>query len=215
MAFFLFTLCVLCPPETYAPVLLKKKAQRLRKTTGDERYWHPQEKEKIDICTLATKSLARPIKRSKHTLLLTIKQRMLCIELIVLQMALHASFTYGLLYLTRQMFPIVFNEHRSWPLVNLPLLFLSILVGVIFAVCVNLAYSPRYRKAAKKNNSNAVPEARLPPLLRGGFLLSAGLFWFGWTAAPKYSWPLSVVAGGKHPETINLRVLPGASLTLQ
>lgn len=62
VAFFLCALCGLCLPETYAPVLLKQKAQRLRKTTGDERYWHPQEKEKIDICTLVTKSLARPIK---------------------------------------------------------------------------------------------------------------------------------------------------------
>lgn len=140
---------------------------------------------------------------------------MLFTEPMVLLMALYASFTYGLLYLTLELFPIVFNEHRGWPLVVSTLPFLSILVGVTFAVCVNLAYSPQYKKAVKENNGNAVPEARLPPMIIGGFLLSTGLFWFGWTAAPKYPWPSPVVAGGKHPETINLRVLPGASLTLQ
>ncbi|KAJ5526355.1 hypothetical protein N7494_013005 [Penicillium frequentans] len=61
IAFFLFALCALCLPETYAPVLLKLKAQKLRKSTGDERYWHPHEKEKIDVHNVVTKHLARPL----------------------------------------------------------------------------------------------------------------------------------------------------------
>lgn len=61
IAFFLFALCALCLPETYAPVLLKQKAQKLRKSTGDERYWHPHEKEKIDVHNVVTKHLARPL----------------------------------------------------------------------------------------------------------------------------------------------------------
>ncbi|KAJ5703054.1 hypothetical protein N7488_010602 [Penicillium malachiteum] len=35
ISFFLFTLCALCLPETYPPVLLKQKAQQLRQDTGD------------------------------------------------------------------------------------------------------------------------------------------------------------------------------------
>ncbi|KAJ6086267.1 major facilitator superfamily domain-containing protein [Penicillium sp. IBT 16267x] len=144
IAFFLFILCALCLPETYASVLLKQKAQKLRKTIADKRYWHPHEKEKIDVHNVVTKHLAR----------------------------------------------------RHWSLVISTLPFLSILVGVICAVILNFANQPRYQRAVKANGGKAVPEARLPPIVVGGVLLSVGLFWFGWTAAPKYPWPSPVVAGG-------------------
>ena len=49
-------------PELYGPVLLKRKAQRLRKETGDDRYWHPHEAEKININNIVTKHLSRPLK---------------------------------------------------------------------------------------------------------------------------------------------------------
>jgi DHA1 family multidrug resistance protein-like MFS transporter len=75
--------------------------------------------------------------------------------------------------------------------------FLSILVGVGCAVFINFANQPRYKQAVKSNCGKAVPEARLPPIIVRAIFLSAGLFWFGWTAAPKYPWPLPVIAAGK------------------
>lgn len=53
-----------------------------------------------------------------------------------------------------------------------------------------------YKKTLEVNNGNVVPEARLPPIMVGGLLFSGGLFWFGWTAAPKYPWILPVLAAG-------------------
>lgn len=49
-------------PETYHPVLLKQKARRLRKDTGDERYWHPHEAEKISVDNILTKYISRPVR---------------------------------------------------------------------------------------------------------------------------------------------------------
>lgn len=43
-AFCLFTALLLFVPETYHPVLLQKKAQRMRKETGDDRWQAPLEK---------------------------------------------------------------------------------------------------------------------------------------------------------------------------
>lgn len=63
-AIFAFTTCALaffCMPEVYPPVLLKRKAQRRRKETGDDRYWHPHEAVKIDIHNVFTKHLSRPL----------------------------------------------------------------------------------------------------------------------------------------------------------
>jgi DHA1 family multidrug resistance protein-like MFS transporter len=63
-------MCAFFLPETYAPVLLKQKAQHLRRSTGDQRYWHPHEKEKIELSTVVSKRLARPLKWVELTILI-------------------------------------------------------------------------------------------------------------------------------------------------
>ncbi|KAG9784273.1 MFS general substrate transporter, partial [Aureobasidium melanogenum] len=185
-AIFVFSVLIVAfftMPETYGPVLLGRKAQMMRKTSGDDRYWHPHEKQAIGIGNIMTKHLSRPL-------------RMFFTEPMVTCIALYASFVYGLLFLTLEVFPIVFLEQRRYGVVTSTLPFLGLFVGVIFALTVNIANQPLYARAVKRNHGRAAPEARLPPMLVGGVFFSAGLFWFGWTAAPKYPWPLPVVAAG-------------------
>lgn len=148
-------------PEMYAPYLLKKKAQRLRKETGDSRYHHPHEEMKLDVKSVVTKHLTRPV-------------RMLITEPMVTCIALYASFVYGLLYMTLEVFPIVFEQNRGWPLVTSTLPFLALFVGVLVAVLVNLANQPRYARLVDANNGRPVPEARLLPMVFGGFLFVIG-----------------------------------------
>lgn len=168
-------------PEVYAPVLLKRKAQRLRKETGDSRYWHPHEADKINFNNILTKHVSRPL-------------RMLTTEPMVTCIAIYASFVYGLLYLTLEVFPIVYEQNRHWGTVVSTLPFLGLFVGVLFAMAVNLANQPRYARAVAANNGRAVPEARLPPMIIGAVLFAAGLFMFAWTANPSISWVPSVIA---------------------
>ncbi|KAH0265281.1 MFS general substrate transporter, partial [Aureobasidium melanogenum] len=168
-------------PETYSPVLLKKKAQRLRKETGDSRWHHPHEDVKLDVKSVVTKHLARPI------IMLTTEPMVTCI-------AFYASFVYGILYMTLEVFPIVFEQNRGWPLITSTLPFLALFVGVLFAVLINLANQPRYARAVDANKGRPVPEARLLPMSVGGVLFTIGLFWFGWTADPSIPWPSCVVA---------------------
>jgi hypothetical protein len=49
-------------PETYVPVLLARKAERLRKETGDGRYYAPKEANKLDIRHRLHNILAMPFK---------------------------------------------------------------------------------------------------------------------------------------------------------
>lgn len=56
-----FALTLFCLPELYAPVLLKKKAIRLRKETGNQSLYHPQERIKLTPRTILTKHLTRPL----------------------------------------------------------------------------------------------------------------------------------------------------------
>ena len=151
-------------PELYAPVLLKRRARRLRKETGDNRYWHPHESQKISLDNIVTKYLSRPL-------------RMLITEPMITCIAIYASFVYGLLYMTLVMFDIVYQEERHWSLVLSALPFLGIMVGVISAVFINIGNQPRYIRAVEANKGRAVPEARLPPMTIGGWLFVIGLFW--------------------------------------
>ncbi|KAG4417169.1 hypothetical protein IFR04_009682 [Cadophora malorum] len=168
-------------PELYSPVLLKKKAQRLRKETGNQSFHHPHEDIKLSPKTIVTKHLARPL-------------RMLFTEPMVACIAFYASFVYGLLYLTLEVFPIVFEEARGWGPVVGSLPFLALFIGVLSAVVVNLGNQPRYARALEAANGKPVPEARLAPMAVGSFLFAIGLWWFGWTSTPRIHWLSPVFA---------------------
>ncbi|KAH8899881.1 MFS general substrate transporter [Thozetella sp. PMI_491] len=173
----------LCLPETYGPVLLRRKAVRLRKETGDDRYYHPHEEIKLDIGSIITKQLSRPL-------------MMLIIEPMVTCIAFYASFVYGIIYLGIEIIHIVFAEERGWDAMHASLPMLALFVGVLFTTVINLAYQPSYIRAVRAANGQPVPEARLLPVALGGFLFTIGMFWFAWTASPEQcaSWVPSVIA---------------------
>lgn len=182
MVFAIFAVTLFCLPELYAPVLLSRKALRIRKVTGNNSVHHPHEDIELDLKSMA-KYLARPL-------------RMLFTEPVVLALAFYASFVYALLYLTLEVFPFVFEQNRGYKLVISTLPFLGSFTGLLSAVILNLVNQPRYIRIVESNKGQPIPEARLMPLVAGGILLVIGLFWFGWTSAPQYSWILPVVAAG-------------------
>lgn len=168
-------------PEVYGPVLLKWKAQRLRRETGNNRLWHPHERIKLDIKSIITKQLSRPL-------------MMLLVEPMVTAICLYASFVFAILYLTLEVFPIVFEEQRGWSTLVASLPFLGLFVGVVCALVINIGNQPRYTRLSRAAGGRPVPEARCPPMAAGGIVFFIGLFWFGWTASPQHSWVLPVVA---------------------
>ena len=76
---------LLLMPETFGPVILKKKAAKLRKETGDENIVAPAELKKQDLRELITVVLTRPI-------------RMFLFEAIVMTTCLYLSVVYGIFY---------------------------------------------------------------------------------------------------------------------
>lgn len=102
-----------------------------------------------------------------HSILLT--------EPMVTCVALYESFVYGLLFFSLEAFPIVFVDHRHWETVISTLPYLGSLVGVIFALFINVVNHPLYKKAVERNNGGPVPEARLPPVVVGSVFFSAGM----------------------------------------
>ena len=154
--------------ETYAPVVLARKAKQLRKGKGDPSIIARHETIKITPKILVVEYLTFPLK-------------MLALDPIVLLMSLFGSFVYALLYLFLVGYPMVFQKiHRMTPGVGgLP--YLGLVVGQICAVAGIFALQPSILRKAKANRGKLMPEWQLPIAVPGAVAFSLGVFWFGWS----------------------------------
>ncbi|KAJ5717601.1 hypothetical protein N7488_003247 [Penicillium malachiteum] len=173
---------VLIVPETYAPVLLRKRAERLSEITGKV-YRSKLEMERGKVSTRAAfgTALKRP-------------WILLFAEPIVLLLSIYMAIVYGTLYMLFDAFPIVFQEIRGWSEGVGSLPFLAVMTGMMIAVALNMYDNKRYVRIHKKHNGFAPPEARLPPTMLGGLAIPIGLFWFAWTNYPSIHWIVCVIA---------------------
>ncbi|KAH8079912.1 major facilitator superfamily domain-containing protein [Filobasidium floriforme] len=161
----------LITPETYAPVLLQRRAALLSKVTGRV-YRYKGSPKKVQPKQLFKTALSKP-------------WILLFREPIVFLLSLYLAIVYGTLYMLFGAFPIVFQQERGWSPGIGGLAFVGVLVGFAIAVLWTIFIeNPRY---TRKNDAEGwlPPEQRLVPALIGGLLLPYGLFAFAWTASPK------------------------------
>ncbi|VDC02269.1 unnamed protein product [Peniophora sp. CBMAI 1063] len=172
-------------PETYPPVLLKKKAQRLRKETGDDKYYAPLETHKEPINQRINHILAMPFK-------------ILFQEPVLIALTLYMSFLFGTIYLLFEAYPIVFTEGHGFNQGISALMFLPISLGGVVGCILYLAiFNPRYAKFAREYAPAPVPpEKRLEAAMLGGPLFAVSFFWFGFTSYPDVSFWSPMMAGG-------------------
>lgn len=183
MAIFTGTLWIigsLTIPETYAPVILRRRAAKLSKMTCKVYKSRPE----IDNGTktpgqVFSTALGRP-------------WILLFREPIVLLLSIYMAIVYGTLYMMFGAFPIVYQQERGWSEGIGGLAFCGVAVGMMIAVLYSLWDSKRYNKLSDEHNRNAPPEARLPPAMLGSIFLPIGLFWFAWTNHPSIHWIVSV-----------------------
>ena len=170
-------------PETYAPVLLQRRAARLRLETRNWAYHSALDESPPSTSDIFRKYLLRPA-------------LMLVFEPILLLITIYLSLIYGILYLFFEAYPVSFEQVRGWTnlgIAGLP--FIGILVGVLCGI-VLIIWQTKTRFARKlAKEGRVVPEERLIPMIIASILLPAGLFWFGWTSDPNLPWAPQVVAG--------------------
>lgn len=171
---------VLIIDESYSPTLLKYKARHLRVTTGNWALHSKEEEFEYTLRQMADKYLRRPFQLLGTPICALI--------------ATYASFVYGLLYSLLEAIPIEFEEVRGWNTLVGSLPFLAVLVGIFIAAGGNMINQKYYLRAIAANGGRAVPEARLPPMMVGSVLLSAGLWLFAWTSGPNISWVAPAIA---------------------
>lgn len=178
----IWMLGILIVPETYAPVLLRKRAERLSKLNGKVyRSRMDIDRGKVSARDAFGTALKRP-------------WILLFAEPIVFLLSLYMAIVYGTLYMLFDAFPIVFQEIRGWSEGVGSLPFLSVMIGMMIAVGLNMYDNKRYVRIHNKHNGFAPPEARLPPTMLGGIAIPIGLFWFAWTNYPSIPWIVCVIA---------------------
>jgi MFS family permease len=168
-------------PETYSPVILRRRAAKLSKMTGKV-YKSRMEVEQ------GQKTLGAELKTAiSRPWILLLK------EPIVLLLSIYMAIIYGTLYLMFAAFPIVYQVNRGWSEGIGGLAFIGVAVGMMFAVAYSIFDNRRYNRVASENNGKAPPEARLPPSMLGSIFLPLGLFWFAWTNYPSIHWSASII----------------------
>ncbi|ORY25525.1 major facilitator superfamily domain-containing protein [Naematelia encephala] len=158
-------------PETYAPVLLRSRAQLLSKATGKV-YRSKFEKDKaVKLGELFNTALSRP-------------WVLLFREPIVLLLSTYLAIVYATLYMLFGSFPIIFEQSRGWSPGISGLAFLGVLTGFLLALAYTLLIENRRYANKLATEGWLPPEERLHAGIIGGILLPIGLFAFAWTAAP-------------------------------
>ncbi|OOF91783.1 hypothetical protein ASPCADRAFT_210761 [Aspergillus carbonarius ITEM 5010] len=169
-------------PETYAPVLLRKRADRLTKLTGKIYISKLDvERGRVSVGSAFGAALLRP-------------WILLFAEPIVLLLSTYMAIIYGTLYMLFDAFPIVYQELRGWSEGVGSLPFLGVMVGMMSAVGYNMWDNKRYKRVHEKHRGFAPPEARLPPSMIGSITIPIGLFWFAWTNGLNVHWIVSIIA---------------------
>ncbi|ORX56900.1 MFS general substrate transporter [Hesseltinella vesiculosa] len=170
-------------PETYAPVLLSRRAKRMRQTLNDDSYVTVEEEFPIPLSEVVYSNLIRPF-------------QMLLTEPILLLMSCYIAIIYALLYGFFFAYPVVFSELHHMNDGQIGLMFIGVLIGTAFALITTPQLEKRYRKtAASRPNKQALPEDRLPGMMLAAPFIPISLFIFGWTSFPWVHWTGPASAG--------------------
>ncbi|KAB8229569.1 MFS transporter [Aspergillus alliaceus] len=168
--------------ETYAPVILRKRAEKQRKETQNPKWWTRYDGGQ-DLKALLSTSLSRPFV-------------MIITEPICMFWDTYVAIVYAVLYLCFVAYPIAFQQERGWSPGIGGLSFIGIGVGVLLAI----AFEPLFRKVInlhrKDPETGAVPpEAMVSIVCFGATLLAIGQLWFAWTCTPNVHWIAPILAG--------------------
>ena len=178
----IFVLMFLFLPETSAPNILLRRAQRLRKLTGNSMLKSQSEIDQgnTSISAVAIAQLIRPTE-------------IMLKDPAVLFVNVYTAFCYGIYYSFFEAFPLVYIGIYGFNIGELGLVFLCIIVGCVIGIAVYCSYIWFYLEPDIKKNGLRAQEHRLVPALFGSMLMPAAMFWFAWTSEPSIHWMVSIV----------------------
>ncbi|KAI1459133.1 major facilitator superfamily transporter [Annulohypoxylon moriforme] len=164
-------------PETSTPNLLLRRAQRLRKLTGDERFMSQSEMDQrnLDKRAVIVDALIKPIE-------ITFK------DPAILFVQTYTAIIYGIYYSFFEVFPLIYPVYYGMDYGHVGLVFLCILIACLLGVAAYSSYLYFYMNPRISRQGFPVHENRLIPALGASFGPTIGLFIFAWTARPDVPW---------------------------
>ncbi|KAL8286137.1 hypothetical protein RQP46_004625 [Phenoliferia psychrophenolica] len=151
-------------PESYSPVLLRRRAKELSASTGLA-YVSVFDKNLDPSETLFQKvrlNVSRPF-------------RLLFGELIVALLSIYAAIVFAMLYLLFGAYSFVFEVNRGFSPGSEGLTFIGLWLGMVGGIIINVFVNQQYQRDLKANGGSLPPEARIPIMSLGACLLPLGL----------------------------------------
>ena len=170
-------LVVVTLPETYIPMLLIKKAKRLRKTTGDDRYVAPLEKIRAE--TNLGMAVLLSCKRPFGLLFLDPMMGVLCF---------YTGLVLAIIYLYFVAFPYIYQKVYGFSVMGVGCSYLAMSVGMILSAGTSPLIQKNLERKVRNNGGVSVPEMRFEVLFYGAFLTPIGLMIFAWTCYKNVHW---------------------------
>ncbi|KAF4998357.1 hypothetical protein FGRMN_3237 [Fusarium graminum] len=172
-----FLLMLLLLPETSGATILLRRAERLRKLTGNQRFMSQSEIDQrhMKVSAIAIDALIKPLE-------ITIK------DPAVLFVQIYTAIIYGIYYSFFEVFPRVYPVYYHMNLGEIGLVFLCVLVSCMIGVGVYFCYLYFYMDPRIAKRGWPVQESRLVPALIAAFGPTIGLFIFAWTARASIHW---------------------------
>ncbi|KIK94332.1 hypothetical protein PAXRUDRAFT_828105 [Paxillus rubicundulus Ve08.2h10] len=168
-------------PETYVPVILKRKASNLRKTTGDARYYAHLDRVEGSLASALLISCYKPF-------------QLLLFDRMALLLDIWNALLLGILYLAFQAFPIIFEGIHNFDDQMTGLTFLGVGIGMLCAISTQPFWNRLFAREAVKCNGNPPPEVRLVMGQVGAILVPISLFWLAFTTYPQIHWIVPIIA---------------------
>ncbi|KAF7357880.1 RNA polymerase II-associated protein [Mycena venus] len=172
VAIFLFV------PESYAPVLLKRKAAKLRKETGDQTYWAPLDRHDTSFARSLLLSCYVPFK-------------LLIFERMALLLDTWNALLLGILYLMFQAFPLIFENGHHFNVQTTGLTFLGIGIGMGTGLATQPFWNRLSAREAVRHGGKA-PSRNAPH--HGPSRRDIALYWFAFTTYPHVHWIVPIIA---------------------
>ncbi|TAQ90983.1 hypothetical protein B7494_g734 [Chlorociboria aeruginascens] len=165
--------------ETYAIVLLDRKAKRLQKQGNPGAVSILQDNRKPGV--LFKVAIVRPLK-------------ILLLSPIVFMLCLYIAIVFGYLYLLFTTFPLVFEEQYNFASNIVGLSYLGLGMGMALGLVGFSLMSDRLLKSKTKAGGGEMkPEYRLPLMLYCSPILPIGFFWYGWSAQAEVHWIVPIL----------------------
>lgn len=160
-------------PETYAPVILKRKAKRLRKETGNPKIMTEQEAAGLSLKELVQTCLYRPLKFALTEPVLDL-------------MCFYVCLIYSLLYAFFFAYPVVFGELYNFGDDLVGMVLIPIIIGAFLALLTTPVIESYYVKMCHRRQPT--PEDRLVGAMIGSPFPAIALWILGATSEKHVFW---------------------------